>query len=117
MAATVVEGGPEPCCELCQLRAERGIADPPGGCTCQAPVTVAGRGPESVALALVEAMDGSERTVLLRHIAAARPDVVHGGIAWLAEWRADVAERRRAAQRRREHDRRRRQRAEAGSQG
>ena len=31
-----IEPEPEPC-GLCQLRAERGIEPPPGGCTCQAP--------------------------------------------------------------------------------
>jgi hypothetical protein len=64
-------------------------------------------GPEAAA-ALVEAMDGGERTLLLNHIAQAHPDVVTAGVEWLAEWRAECAERRRKAGRRREHDRRRR---------
>lgn len=79
--------------------------------------TLAGNGPETAALALVEAMDGSERAVLLRHIAATSPAVVHGGITWLAAWRADVAERRRVASNRKSKDRRRRQRRQAAGSG
>ncbi|MGH3251779.1 MAG: hypothetical protein ACRDOI_36980 [Trebonia sp.] len=62
------------------------------------------------AAVLVEAMDGSERVLLLRHLAESHPDVVEAGVAWLAEWRAEGAERRRIGLRHREHDKRRRQR-------
>lgn len=73
--------------------------------------------PGTDAAALVEAMDGSERTLLLRHLAATRPDVVQGGIAWLAERRAEAAERRRTDRNRKAKDRRRRRRVEGGGNG
>ena len=58
----------------------------------------------------VEAMDGGERALLLRHLAQAHPEVVAAGVEWLKQWRADCAERRRKSSRRREHDRRGRRR-------
>lgn len=33
-----------------------------------------------------EALDGSERKLLLSHLARAYPDVVEAGVAWLAEY-------------------------------
>ena len=41
-------------------------------------------GPERAALALIEAMDGSERKLLLDHLAQDYPDVVEAGANWLA---------------------------------
>ena len=67
-------------------------------------------GGEPAAPALVAAMDGAERSLLLAHLAQAHPDAVEAGIDWLARWRAEAAERRRKAARRHEHDRRRRRR-------
>jgi hypothetical protein len=64
------------------------------------------------AVAYVEALDGSERTVLLNHIAQAFPGVVVAGAELVAQWRAESAEHRRKNLRKREHDRRRRRRAE-----
>lgn len=59
---------------------------------------------------LVKAMDGSERALLLRHLAKVQPTVVETGAAWLGQWRAECAERHRRARRQAEHDRRRRRR-------
>jgi hypothetical protein len=70
-----------------------------------------GTGPQLSAAALVEAMDGAERKLLLNHVAQAHPEVVEAGVVWLAEWRAEAAERRRKNARRGEHDRRKRRRA------
>lgn len=67
-------------------------------------------------MAYVEALDGGERTLLLRMIATAYPGVVQAGAELVAQWRAEAAEHRRKNLRRRDHDRRRRRRAEAGSQ-
>lgn len=71
-----------------------------------------GDNPESSAEALVEALDGSERKLLLSHLARAYPEVVEAGFARLAEYHAAAADRQRASRRRREHDKRRRRRAE-----
>lgn len=70
-------------------------------------------GSELSAEAYVEALDGSERTILLRHIARAFPDAVEAGVVLVAEWRAECAERRRVAARRREHDKRRERRRQS----
>ena len=70
-------------------------------------------GTEPAAVAYVDGLDGSERTVLLRMIATAYPDVVEAGVELLAQWRAECAEHRRKNLRRRDHARRRRRRAEA----
>lgn len=74
-------------------------------------------GPECAALAYVEALDGSERAVLLRHIAQAWPEVVAAGAELVEQWRAECAESRRAngKRRRREQRRRQRNRAAAGA--
>ena len=66
--------------------------------------------------ACVEGLDGSQRIILLNHIAQAFPEVVEAGLALVAEWRAECAGRRRKALRRREHDRRRRRRVELGDE-
>jgi hypothetical protein len=71
-------------------------------------------GPECAAVAYVEALDGSERKLLLTHIAQAWPEVVEAGAELVAQWRAEAAEHRRKRLRRNEHDRRRRRRAETG---
>lgn len=69
-------------------------------------------GPELSAETLVEGLDGSERKLLLDHLARAHPELVEAGVAWLAEYHAANAERRRADRKRKEKDRRRRRRAE-----
>jgi hypothetical protein len=74
-------------------------------------------GPELAAVAYVEALDGSERKLLLDQIARAFPEVVEAGAGLVARWRAEGAEERRKKGRRHEHDRRRRRRAEAGNRG
>jgi hypothetical protein len=64
--------------------------------------------PKSSVEARVEALDGSERKLLLAQLARAHPDVVEAAFALLAEWRTECAEHRRKRDRRREHERRRR---------
>lgn len=60
------------------------------------------------AQSLVEALDGSERKLLLSRLARAYPDAVETSVAWLAEYHEGAREQQRTARRRREHDRRRR---------
>ena len=64
-----------------------------------------------------ETLDGSERKLLLSHLARTYPEVVEAGVAWLAEYHKAARERQRTARRRREHDKRQRQRAERGDRG
>jgi len=64
-----------------------------------------------VAAAAVEALDGSERKLLLARLADSEPEVVVAAVVWLEQWHAGNREQRRADRRRAEHDRRRRQRA------
>jgi hypothetical protein len=61
--------------------------------------------------AAVEGMDGSERILLLDWIARTDPSVVAAGFAWLAEYHAANAERRRVDRNRRSTERHRRKRA------
>ena len=68
-------------------------------------------------MAYVEGLDGSERKLLLAHIAQAWPEVVEAGAELVAQWRAECAEHRRKRLRRNEHDRRARQRRQAGDGG
>ena len=68
---------------------------------------------EPSAAALVEALDGCERKLLLSHLAWTSPAVVHAGIAWLAEYHAASRERRRMIHNRKSKDRRTRPRATA----
>jgi hypothetical protein len=72
----------------------------------------AGDGAEPPAEALIEALDGSERKLLLIRLAHVEPAAVAAGTAWLAEYHAANAERRRADRNRKSKDRRRRKRAE-----
>ena len=72
-------------------------------------------GRERAAVAYVDGLDGSERKVLMHHIAQAFPGVVEAGVELVAQWRAEAAEERRKKGRRHEHDRRRRRRAEEGN--
>jgi hypothetical protein len=65
---------------------------------------------EAGAESSADALDGSERKLLLSHLARTYPDVVEAGVAWLAEYHKAARERQRTARRRREHDKRRRQR-------
>jgi hypothetical protein len=65
----------------------------------------------AVAVAAVEALDGSERKLLLARLADSEPEVVVAALVWLEQWHAGNREQRRADRRRAEHDRRRRQRA------
>jgi hypothetical protein len=62
--------------------------------------------PEPSAAALVEALDGCERKLLLSHLARTSPAVVHAGIEWLAEYHAASRERRRTIHNRKSKDRR-----------
>jgi hypothetical protein len=73
-------------------------------------------GPECAAVAHVEALDGSERALLLRHIAQAWPEVVEAGAELVAQWRAEAAGHRQERARRMKRERRRRQRADTGRQ-
>src|ERR1700684_1508389 len=61
---------------------------------------------EAGAESSAEALDGSERKLLLSHLARTYPDVVEAGVAWLAEYHKAARERQRTARRRREHDKR-----------
>lgn len=79
--------------------------------------TPVGGGPELSAVAYVDGLDGSERKLLMHHIAQAFPDVVEAGAELVAQWRAECAEHRRQRLRRNEHDRRARQRRQAGDGG
>lgn len=80
-----------------------------------APVSASvGADPKSSVEARVEALDGSERKLLLAQLAQAHPDVVETGFALLAEWRTERAEQRRKRDRRREHERRQRREKELG---
>jgi hypothetical protein len=74
-------------------------------------------GPECAALAYVEALDGSERTLLLRHIAHAWPEVVAAGAELVEQWRAECAGHRRERAKRMRREQRRRRAAEAGNRG
>ncbi len=67
---------------------------------------------ELSAEALVEALDGSERKLLLVRLARAEPAAVEAGVAWLAEYHAANAKRRRVDHNRKSKVRRRRKRAE-----
>jgi hypothetical protein len=67
---------------------------------------------ELSAEALVESLDGSERKLLLARLARAEPTVVEAGVAWLAEYHAANAERRRANHNRKSKSRRQRKRTE-----
>ena len=79
-----------------------------------AAASLAEDGRECAAVAYVDGLDGSERKVLMHHIAQAFPGVVEAGTELVAQWRAECAEHRRKRQRRNEHDRRRQRRREAG---
>jgi hypothetical protein len=72
--------------------------------------TAGGAGTELSVEGRVEDLDGSERAILLTHIARAYPDVVEAGFALVAEWRAECADHRQEAARRKRRERRRRQR-------
>ena len=63
---------------------------------------------EPAAAALVEALDGSERKLLLSYLARTSPAMVQAGILWLAEYHAASRERRRTIHNRKSQDRRRR---------
>jgi hypothetical protein len=74
--------------------------------------SIDGAGSELSVEARVEALDGSERKLLLDQLARAYPDVVEAGFELVAQWRTECAEKRRARLTRHEHDRRRRRAAE-----
>lgn len=65
-------------------------------------------------LAYADGLDGSERKVLLNHIAQAWPEVVQVGVELVAQWRAECAERRRESEKRRRRGQRQRLRARTG---
>jgi hypothetical protein len=62
--------------------------------------------PEPHAATLVEALDGSERKLLLSHLARTSPAVIQAGIVWLGEYHAASRERRRTSHNRKSKDRR-----------
>lgn len=72
---------------------------------------------ELSAKALADALDGSERKLLLGHLARVHPELIEAGFAWLAEYHEASAERRRVSRRRRDHDKRRQRRAEERDHG
>jgi hypothetical protein len=74
--------------------------------------SVAGTGPLGDVAAAVNGLDGSERKLLLGHLAGTRPDVAAAGLAWLAEYHAANAERERIRRRERKREQRRRRRAD-----
>ena len=76
-----------------------------------------GARPELSAEAYVEGLDGSERAVLLRHLAQAWPEVVEAGVELVAQWRAECAERRQEAAKRKRREQRRRARQRAAELG
>ena len=92
------------------------VSWPPGLSASGEPVaaTSGGAGQELPVEARLEALDGSERKLLLDQLARAYPDVVEAGFALLAGWRAGCAEHRRKQDRRREHARRRRREEDLG---
>jgi hypothetical protein len=63
----------------------------------------------------VAALDGSERILLLNHLGHTDPAVVAAGFAWLSEYHAEAAERRRVKCNQKTKERRRRQRAGMGA--
>jgi hypothetical protein len=75
-------------------------------------IRAVGDGAKLPAEALIEALDGSERKLLLARLARAEPVAVAAGVAWLAEYHAANAERRRTDRNRKSKDRRRRKLAE-----
>ncbi len=79
-----------------------------------APRGAADGGPECAAVAYVDGLDGSERTVLLRMIATAYPGVVEAGAGLVEQWRAECAEHRKERAKRMRNEQRRRQRARTG---
>jgi hypothetical protein len=72
---------------------------------------------QAVALAAVEALDGSERKLLLARLADSEPEAVVAALVWLEQWHAGSAERRRADRSRKAKDRRRRQRRDGARAG
>lgn len=62
---------------------------------------------------VLEALDGSERKLLLEVLADGWPDVVEAGLQRLAEWHADCRERYRATRRQKARERRRASRGRA----
>ena len=68
-------------------------------------------------MAYVEGLDGSERKILLHHIAAAWPEVVEAGAELVARWREECAGHRQEAAKRKRREQRRRQRQRAAEPG
>jgi hypothetical protein len=62
--------------------------------------------------AVVGALDGSERKLLLARLADSDPEAVEAGLRWLAQYHAANRERDRIRRNRKAKDRRRRQRAD-----
>jgi hypothetical protein len=57
-------------------------------------ITMAAIPAEPSAAALVDALDGCDRKILLGHLARTSPALVDAGIAWMAEYHAANRERR-----------------------
>jgi hypothetical protein len=79
------------------------------------PAAPAEGGAELSAVAYAGGLDGSDRKLLLDHIARAFPDVVEAGATWLAEFHAAAREHQRQARNRKSKNARRRRRAEEGN--
>jgi hypothetical protein len=62
-------------------------------------------------MAAVEALDGSQRKLLLTRLADSEPEAVVAALVWLEQWHAGNREQRRADRNRARKDQRRRQRA------
>lgn len=116
-AATPGRAGAKPVARPSVSGPGGGGSEPLPGHAEPASASAGGGGPELSAEALADGLDGSERKLLLAHLARAHPELVEAGYAWLADWHAANAERQRANRRRREHDKRRRQRAEEVDRG
>jgi hypothetical protein len=76
------------------------------------PAALIDGGVESSTAELVDAIDGAERTLLLRHLAQAYPDLVQAGIEWLGEYHEAARERQRVGRNSKSKERRRRRRTQ-----
>jgi hypothetical protein len=72
------------------------------------PAALIDGGVEASVINLVDAIDGAERALLLRHLAQADPDLVEAGVAWLGEYHEAARERQRVGRNSKSKERRRR---------
>jgi hypothetical protein len=73
--------------------------------------------PAAALAAVLAALDGNERILLLARLADTDPGVVEAALWWLADWHAEVRERRRIRNNRSGTLRDRRRRAAAADSG